>query len=467
MTNCYFSIRCAWRPTSPARLLVALAFLLALLPALAARAQAPSWQLALAPTQLAGGTSQTRATAIDAVGNVYLTGQYTKQVQFGSTVLTSLGSTDVFVACYRPASGTWAWATSGGGTDDDAGFGIATDGTRVYVTGSFTSNRSVSFAGQALAGAGSRDVFVAAYAAGTGASAWATSGGGPDFDSGYGIATDGTRVYVTGYFASNTNANFAGQVLAGAGSTDAFVAAYATGTGAGVWATSGGGTGGDAGSGIATDGTRVCVTGYFASNTSARFAEQALAGAGRSDAFVAAYAAGTGAGRGAVSGGSSGSDYGLGIAVGSAGSVWVSGSVAPPATFGATTLAGSNTQLAFLGRVHAPIAMATVPGGAAAGLVLYPNPAADPHAPPKDQPPPPSPHPPTPPRHQTHGPAALSRYAATAVLSNALGRVACTQQLPASGGAVRTLAVAGLAPGLYVLRLHTPAGELSSKLMIE
>jgi hypothetical protein len=525
---------------------------------------------------LTGGTSVTQATATDAAGNVYLTGAYTGQVQFGSTLLTSVGSKDVFVACYRPASGTWAWATSGGGpgtefstgiatdgtrvyitgsfasntgtrfagqalagagnddafvaaysastgagawatsgggTGTDAGAGIATDGTRVYVTGYFTSNTGAGFAGQTLAGAGSFDAFVAAYAAGTGTGAWATSGGGTAVDVGYGIATDGTRVYVAGTFESNTSAGFAGQALAGAGSSDAFVAAYAAGTGAGGWATSGGGTSFDAGQNIATDGTRVYVagyfysnssvgfagqplagagsldafaaayvagtgagvwatsggggsddrgysiatdgtrvymTGYFASNTSARFAGQALAGAGNYDAFVAAYAAGTGASGGAVSGGGPGNDQGTSIAVGSAGSVWVGGFAALPATFGATTLAGSNKEQAFLGQLYTPGMLATAPGAAAvAGLVLYPNPAAATQA------------------RTLELPAALSRYAATAVLSDALGRVARTQQLPASGGAVRTLAVAGLAPGLYVLRLHTPAGELSSKLMIE
>jgi len=80
----------------------------------------PGAQLALAPTQLGGVAPYTQyavtATATDTAGNVYLTGSYSGQVQFGSTVLTSAGGSDVFVACYRPASGTWAWATSGGGT---------------------------------------------------------------------------------------------------------------------------------------------------------------------------------------------------------------------------------------------------------------------------------------------------------------------------------------------------------------
>ena len=102
------------------------------------------------------------------------------------------------------------------------------------------------------------------------------------------------------------------------------------------------------------------ITGYFPSNTNARFAGQALVGAGGFDAFVAAYMAGTGAGGGAVSGGGPGDDQGIGIAVGSPGSAWVGGYVAPPATFGTTALAGSTSQLAFLGQVLIPLPVPTL-----------------------------------------------------------------------------------------------------------
>lgn len=127
-------------PARPTRLLAALALLLTLLPALTARAQAPTWQLALAlaPTQPVGATSSTRATATDAAGNVYITGAYSGQVQFGSTLLTSAGSNDVFVACYRPASLN---PTSG------------PVGSSIMLTGTgFGAGATVSFNGMAATG---------------------------------------------------------------------------------------------------------------------------------------------------------------------------------------------------------------------------------------------------------------------------------------------------------------------------
>ena len=63
-------------------------------------------------------------------------------------------------------------------------------------------------------------------------------------------------------------------------------------------------------------------------------------------------------------------------------------------------------------------------------------------------------------------PAALGRQAVTAVLVDALGRVALKQVLPAAV-ATHTLPLAGLATGVYALRLHTAAGVLVKKLVVE
>jgi len=118
----------------------ALLLLARLLP-LAARAQAPAWAGAT-PGSLtqASGTSLTRAVATDASGNVFVTGQFTGSVAFGSTLLTSRGSGDLFVAKYVPGTDTWAWAQSGGGASNDIGYGVAVSGSSVYVTGQLQNN---------------------------------------------------------------------------------------------------------------------------------------------------------------------------------------------------------------------------------------------------------------------------------------------------------------------------------------
>ena len=63
-------------------------------------------------------------------------------------------------------------------------------------------------------------------------------------------------------------------------------------------------------------------------------------------------------------------------------------------------------------------------------------------------------------------PAALGRQAVTAALVDALGRVVQQQVLPA-GGATHTLPLSNLATGVYALRLHTAAGVVVKKLVVE
>jgi hypothetical protein len=337
---------------------------LALLPAGTARAQTPAWELALSGSNnppITPGISVATASAVDASGNVFVTGYFTGTVIFGNNLLINAGagtSTDVFVAKWDATSQDFTWATSGGGTDDDEGRSIAVSGTNVYVTGTFASNANASFAGQALAGAGGQDVFVAKYVdTSTGstpsfANAWATSGGSTGTDVGTDIAVSGSSVYVTGTFASNANASIAGQPLAGAGALDMFVAKYVdtstptTSSFANAWATSGGGAEGDVGRGIAVSGTSVYVTGDFTSNTNASIAGQPLAGAGGQDVFVAKYAdTSTGttpatssfANAWATSGGGAGAELGQRIAV-SGTNVYVTG------------LFTSNTNASFSGQ---------------------------------------------------------------------------------------------------------------------
>jgi len=317
-----------------------------------------AWQGATA-SLTATGNSQVHATAVDKVsGAVFVTGQFTGQVAFGSHVLISAGSNDAFVARYNPATAAWAWAKSAGGGNSDQAYGLATDGTNVYVTGSFNVNASF-FAGQPAAttlsssGGSGQDVFVAAYAASTGAGQWAQRAGGTGSDSGSAVAIDGTNVYVTGSFNSSAGF-FAGQPGATtlSGSNDeVFVAAYAAGTGTGLWAKSAGGISSDVGGGVATDGTNVYVTGYFSTSASF-FAGQpgatTLTGT-NIEVFVAAYTAGTGTGVWAKSAGGPNNDFGQGVATDGT-NVYVMGNFDASAGFfagqaAATTLSGPNNEV--------------------------------------------------------------------------------------------------------------------------
>jgi len=331
-----------------------------------ARAQAPAWAAALAPTQTsASGTANTRATAVNTAGDVLLTGSFTGTVSFGATTLLSAGNSDVFVAKWNTAAGTWAWAVAGGGGGSDYGSGIATSGSSVYITGTVYSTSNVQFGGTPLAGVNATagyDVVVAKYTdAGTSATyGWAVAGGGAGYDIGNGIALSGSSVYVTGYATNNlANANgvqFGGVALPGASTTvsyDVFVAKYTdVGTSATYgWAVAGGGDSGDVGNGIAVSGSSVYVTGsVYGEATNAggvQFGGKPLPGASTSystDVFVAKYTdVGTSATYGwAVAGGGTNTDIGYGIAA-SGSSVYVTGVFYGGGQFGGKALPSASS----------------------------------------------------------------------------------------------------------------------------
>jgi hypothetical protein len=157
------------------------------------------------------------------------------------------------------------WATAGGGTGDDNAEGVAVSGTNLYLTGAFRSSNAARFAGVTFAGAGGDDVYLAKYLdnGSTVANGWAVRGGGPDDDSALGVSVSGSSLYITGGFRGSA-ASFAGTTLASTGSTDLFIAAYtdAGSSATNAWANSGGGTSSDDGTGVAAGpGGSVYVTG--------------------------------------------------------------------------------------------------------------------------------------------------------------------------------------------------------------
>jgi len=273
--------------------------LLLALPGLA-RAQAPAWAEATTGSLTqANGTSSTRAVATDASGNVFVTGSFTGSVAFGSTLLTSRGSNDLFVAKYVPATSTWAWAQSGGGTGADIGFGVAVSGGSVYVTGQLVNNTAnasgVLFGGtgttagtvqvNGASGTNAQDLVLAKYTDnGTSADlGWTQVGGGASADVGYGVAVSGGSVYVTGYL-TNSTVNSTRVLFGGTGTTpgtvqqngtsgpttqDLVLAKYTdNGSSAALgWTQVGGGTLNDMGQGVAVSGGSVYVTGYIQNNT--------------------------------------------------------------------------------------------------------------------------------------------------------------------------------------------------------
>jgi len=277
-------------------------------------------------TYLGGnGTDYGYGIGVDSAGAAYVSG-YTSggfptlnaaQGTFGG------GSNDAFAVKLSP-TGALVYSTYLGGAGDDVGTGIAVAGNgTAYVTGATTGSFPTLNASQNTYAGGTSDAFVVKLSP-TGALGYSTYLGGTGGDIGYGIALDSAgAVYVTGF----TNGGFptlnAAQNTFG-GSSDAFVSKLGP-TGALVYSTYLGGTGGERGNGIAVDSTGAAyVTGFTTGPFPMLNAQQNTYGGGNIDAFIAKLGP-TGALVYSTYLGGTGDDEGLGIATDGTGAAFVTG----------------------------------------------------------------------------------------------------------------------------------------------
>ncbi len=195
--------------------------------------------------------------AVDAAGNVYAAGYFAGVALFGSTLLTSAGGTDWWVA-RLDAAGAVAWAVRGGGPGDDRPYGLALDGQgHVFVGGE--AQGQATFGPLALGNNPLADpvVAVARLDAAGGAWQWLAQGGDDRNNECRGLAVDGRgHVYVGGRTGVRGSiATFGGLQLRPRGSGNLFAARLDAGTGAWQWVTlAGSGEGGLSTTALALDG---------------------------------------------------------------------------------------------------------------------------------------------------------------------------------------------------------------------
>ena len=191
--------------------------------------------------------------AVDAADNILVTGYFVGTMDLGGGLLTSGGGNnnpDVFVAKFSNA-GAHIWSKRFGGAYSNFGYGVGVDRNNdVFVTGQY--NVQADFGGGPVQSAGGGDGFLVKFAGQTGAYVWARSFGGSGGDYPQGLAIDGNGdALVTGY--STGSMDFGGGLRANAGGTDAFLVKYAGATGAHVWSKMVGGSGDEQASAIAFD----------------------------------------------------------------------------------------------------------------------------------------------------------------------------------------------------------------------
>ncbi len=224
------------------------------------------------------------AVAVDASGNVFVTGQFAGTADFGGDPLTSTGDADIFIAKFG-SDGSHLWSKNFGDGSYQGAYTLALDAVgNVTIAGSFQG--AVDFGGGTLTSAGWEDIFVAAFGP-DGAHVWSKSFGDGGDQSAEAVAVDASgNAIVTGYFYGAVD--FGGGALASSGGWDIFVAAFGP-DGAHLWSKRFGNANHQAADavGIHASGS-VILAGYFSGFVD--FGGGAVTSAGGDDVFVAKFA---------------------------------------------------------------------------------------------------------------------------------------------------------------------------------
>jgi hypothetical protein len=176
------------------------------------------------------GTDVPHGIAVDKSGDVLVAGEYSGLVNFGGVAVTSAGSSDIVLAKYAGADGTYRWARSIGSGGTDIAYGVGTDPNNgnVIITGTFGGQ--IDFGGGHILTPGG--IFLAAYDS-SGNNIWALTPNLPTYgasssDIGNGVSIDASgNIAMTGEVVSTVT--FDGNLASygsGGGVQNSFVSSY-------------------------------------------------------------------------------------------------------------------------------------------------------------------------------------------------------------------------------------------------
>lgn len=245
----------------------------------------------IAAYDFGGANSSDLAAGITTYSNnaVYITGRFgTSTTTIGTSTLTSVGVSDVFLTKYNGAGG-FQWAVSAGAANADEPYGIDIDASGNVVIGGYYSGGNMTLGTTTLTNVANTDAFLAKYNS-SGVLTWAQAITGTSFEYCRGITTDsGNNIYVTGNYNSPT-LNFGTLTLpntTASSFSDAFIAKYNS-LGTIQWATHPIGSNSEFGRGISTDATgNVYISGHYNIAGPTAFGTTTLTSTGADDFWLA------------------------------------------------------------------------------------------------------------------------------------------------------------------------------------
>lgn len=379
------------------------------------------------------------ATSLAATGNsVYVAGSFTGSASIGSFSLTSAGGYDLAVAKLTDAgsSSSYVWAQRVGGPGYDGAGALTVQGAAVYVAASY--GVSASFGPVQTTGDGF-GVAKLVDAGNSSSFSWMQPTGG--FVRQLAVGSGG-RLYAAGSF--DGTATFGTTTLRSVGSTSSYVAALTDGGSAASW---GWAQQSDYANilSVAATGTSVYIAGQQGTATNiGTIALPTPTGAG---VYVAKLtdAGSAGSYAWAVAGSASVAVPVYSLAV-SGPTVYLTGMLAGPVRFGSITQPASGGPVAFLAQLNdGATALAATPSATPTELGVVPNPA---HA-----------------ATTVLLPPGAATADAKLTLLDTRGQVVRTQV--ARAGMAATLDLAGVTPGLYLVRMQAGAARAVRRLVVE
>lgn len=296
-----------------------------------------------------GSYEYDKATSIvcDPDGNLVITGDFKNTVRFGNLpIITSSGSSDIFVAKISP-SGTWLWSSRAGGSSYDTANSLDADSQGgIYVTGYFSGTGY--FPGISnISSAGGNDIFLARLSS-VGNWEWARRAGASNSDEGKSVAIDSSdNVILSGKYRGTIS--FGDHEIVPGSNYPLFVA-KADSLGNWLWANTTSGSGNAYFGDICVDNMgNTYITGTFA--PSITFGAYSVDNISSEDIFVA-KAGPTGEWNWAISAGGSNSDSVSDIGIDSEGNLWIAGAFEFPFQLGDISLISHGNSDLYMAKLN-------------------------------------------------------------------------------------------------------------------